>query len=130
MSRLNIVALVILVAGFALSSARADAGTIVSVDGRSNIFASGLTTVPSLGGGGGLLPVEYAFGGGGGTGFTFSVSGFTNCCSGTPNTPGDGAGGATNIASLGGFTDFRPDHVVSHRGLSRPKCGLGGPVGP
>ena len=76
----------------------------VSVDGKSNIFASGLTAVPALGGGGGLLPVEHAFGSGGGTGFTFSVSGFTNCCSSTPNSLGDGSGGATNIGPLGGIS--------------------------
>ena len=37
MTRLRFVPLFVLVLGFALSSVRADASTIVSVDGKSNI---------------------------------------------------------------------------------------------
>lgn len=89
-----------LVIAFSASSA-----TLI-VDGQANIFAAGVGSTASVGGG--ALPASYTFSPSGGLVLTFSdVSGLVNCCSGAPNSPaegGSGAGGNTNINSAGGIS--------------------------
>lgn len=81
----------------------------VTVDGKANIFASGLTAVPSLDGGGGELPSEISLSEDV-TNVSFSATGLTNCCSSTPNSPPDGG------------SDLSPTDIFSYNGISGIKA--------
>ncbi len=49
--------------------------------------------------------VLYQFGAGASNVFTFTASGLTNCCGGTPNTPPDGGFAATSIVGANGLSN-------------------------
>jgi hypothetical protein len=49
--------------------------------------------------------ILLTFAAGSGNVFTFSASGYTNCCSGTPTTPVDGGFAATNVTGANGLSN-------------------------
>lgn len=85
----------------------------MQVDGKANIFAAGLSSVPGFAGGGGLLPVEVSLLGGVNE-VSFSTTGEVNCCGSTVgNTPPDGSfGSPTNISSYGGISGIKTSSVM------------------
>jgi hypothetical protein len=71
-----------------------------TVNGTDAIYGAGLG-----GGGSSTAPFMYDFSAASGNVLTFnSITGATNCCSGTPNTGPDGGGGSTNINALNGIS--------------------------
>lgn len=82
---------------------------IKTVDGKSNIFAAGLTSVPAFKGGGGLLPIETDLTGDVSS-VSFSATGLVNCCGNTPNSPPDGV------------SDLPPTNVNNYNGISGIKA--------
>ena len=91
------------VLGAALLASQGALAATLSVDGKSNLFASGQAAVTQPGGGGGgVLPPSFTFAAGPGQVLTFSsVSGFTDCCN---RTPGMNADGTTNLIASGNTT--------------------------
>jgi len=86
---------------------------ITTVDGKSDIFAAGVTSEPAFDGGGGLLPIEISLSGGV-TRVSFSATGQTNCCGSTPNSPPDGGSdlSPTDINSYGGISGIKAPNTM------------------
>lgn len=71
-----------------------------TVDGTDAVYGAGLP-----GNGSSTAPFSFDFSAAAGNVLTFSsITGSTNCCSGTPNTGPDGGGGTTNITALNGIS--------------------------
>src|SRR3972149_643623 len=86
---------------------------ITTVDGKSDIFAAGLTSEPAFDGGGGSLPIEISLSGGV-TSVSFSATGQTNCCGSTPNSPPDGGSdlSPTDINNYGGISGIKAPNTM------------------
>ena len=82
-----------------------DAEVKVMVDGRADIYSSGMTKADTPRGG--VLPTAIALVSGGGHITVTNVRGKTGCDAATPAAPPDGgtcAGGNTNLTSAGGIS--------------------------